>query len=589
MARQHEERRLITILAADLVGYSRLMAADEAGTFARLKADRKELIEPKAAEYHGRVVKLTGDGTLMAFGSVVDAVLFAVDVQRAMIERDAAISEDRRIRYRIGINIGEIIVDGEDIYGDGVNIAARLEQIAEPGSVYLSRSVYNQIKGKVALGFEDLGEKRVKNIPDPVRVYRVDLSGTVGDGLSRWPVAGDLPLPDKPSIAVLPFENMSSDPEVGYLGDGLAEDIITTLSKISSLFVIARNSSFAYKGKAADVRRIARELGVRHVLEGSVRSAGGRLRITAQLIDAVDGHHLWAERYDRKLEDVFDIQDEMTREIVTALRIKLSDGEQAQVWLRGTQNFGAWMNAMQALELVMQATPSEVARARELFQSAVDADPDYTFALAWIGKTHWFDVRFGFSDSPEESLATASGLAQRALKQNPLEPYAHHVAGAVLALQGCHEEAVAEDLTSIQLSPNDAYLKMGLARVLVIAGRPEQAEAHVREAMRLNPHYPNLYLGVLANALEEMRRDGEAVEILRTAIGRDPNYFAGRLRLASLLALAGRLEEAGSQIKEALRINPRFNLTRAASFYPTSNPESLKRFVSGLRSAGLPE
>ena len=221
---------------------------------------------------------------------------------------------------------------------------------------------------------------------------------------------------------------------MGYLGDGLAEDIITTLSKISSLFVIARNSSFAYKGKAADVRRIARELGVRHVLEGSVRSAGGRLRITAQPIDALDGHHLWAERYDRKLEDVFDIQDQMTREIATALRIKLSDGEQAQVWLRGTQNFGAWMNAMLALELVMQATPSEVARARALFQSAVDADPDYTFALAWIGKTHWFDVRFGFSSSPEESLATAGDLAGQALKQNPLEPYAHHVAGAVLAL-----------------------------------------------------------------------------------------------------------------------------------------------------------
>jgi tetratricopeptide (TPR) repeat protein len=247
------------------------------------------------------------------------------------------------------------------------------------------------------------------------------------------------------------------------------------------------------------------------------------------------------------------------------------------------------MNAMQALELVMQGSPSEVAKARELFQSAVDADPDYTFALAWIGKTHWFDVRFGFSDSPEASLSTASDLAERALKQNPLEPYAHHVTGAVLALQGRHEEAVAEDRTSIQLSPNDAYLKMGLARVLVIAGRPEEAETHVREAMRLNPHYPNLYLGVLANALEEMRRDSEAVEILRTAIGRDPNYFPSHLRLASLLALAGRLEEAGSQIKEALRTNPRFNLTRAASFYPTSNPESLERFVDGLRKAGLPE
>jgi tetratricopeptide (TPR) repeat protein len=279
----------------------------------------------------------------------------------------------------------------------------------------------------------------------------------------------------------------------------------------------------------------------------------------------------------------------MTREIVTALRLELSDGEQAQVWLRGTEDFEAWLSTMQALELVMQGSPAGVARARDLFQSAVDADPGYTFALAWIGITHWFDVRFGFSESSEKSLATADEVATEALHRNPLEPYSHNLAGLVLALQGRHEEAVAEHREAIRLCPNDAFLKVGLARTLVIAGRSEEAEAPVREAMRLNPYYPNYYLGILANALEEMRRDSEAVDILRTAIAREPNYFSGHLRLASLLGLADRIDEAEAQANEVLRINPRFDLSRAASFYPTANPNSLERFVAGLLKAGLPE
>ncbi len=585
---QGTQRKLAAIVSADVVGYSRLMGADEIGTLDALRNHRAELIDPLIDRHGGRIVKAMGDGLLLEFPSVVEAVQCALEIQDGMADRNAEVAPDRRIAFRIGVNLGDIIIEGDDIFGDGVNIAARLQEIASPGGIAISRRVHEDVRDRLDASFEDTGEHALKNIARPIQVWRWLPAGKAASA-PPVPAAGSLPLPDKPSIAVLPFDNLSSDPEQEYLGDGLAEDIITTLSKISNLFVIARNSSFAYKGKAADIRDIARQLGVRHVLEGSVRSSGKRLRITAQLIDAVDGHHVWAERYDRKLEDVFDIQDEMTREIVTALRLELSDGEQSQIWLRGTSDFDAWLNTMQAMELVTRGSPVEMARARELFQGAVDTDPNYTFALAWIGMTHWFDVRFGFSDSPEKSLATAGELAVEALRQDPSEPHAHNLAGIVLALQERYDEAIAELREAIRLSPNDAWLKLGIARVLVIAGRAEEAEPLVHEAMRLNPFYQIYYYGVLANALEQMGRDGEAIAVLRNSIAREPNYFAGHLRLASLLGLTGSAGDAEAEAQEVLRINPRFDLSRAASFYPTANPDSLARFVAGLRKAGLPE
>ncbi|MEE8334136.1 MAG: adenylate/guanylate cyclase domain-containing protein [Alphaproteobacteria bacterium] len=585
---QGTQRKLAAIVSADVAGYSRLMGVDEIGTLEALRSHRTELIDPLVDRHGGRIVKTMGDGLLLEFPSVVEAAQCAIEVQDGMASRNTDVAADKRIVFRIGVNLGDIIIDGDDILGDGVNIAARLQEIAEPGGVAISRRVHEDVRDRLEASFEDFGEQMLKNIARPIQVWRWS---PAGKDVPAQPVlaAGSLPLPDKPSIAVLPFDNMSADPEQEYLGDGLAEDLITTLSKISNLFVIARNSSFAYKGKAVDIRDVARELGVRHVLEGSVRSSGQRLRITAQLIDAVDGHHVWAERYDRQLEDVFDIQDEMTREIVTALRLKLSDGEQSQVWLRGTEDFDAWLKTMQALELVMQGSPAEVAQARDLFQSAVEADPDYTFALAWIGMTHWFDVRFGFSESPEKSLAMAGELAEEALRRSPLDAHSHHIAGLVLSFRERYDEALAELREAIRLSPNDALLKAGLGRVLIFAGRAEEAEPHLREAMRLNPFYPNYYLGVLANALEQMGRDDEAIAVLRSAIARAPNYFAGHLRLASLLGLGDSTEDAEAETKEVLRINPRFDLSRAASFYPTANPDFLARFVSGLRKAGLPE
>ncbi len=588
MSEEGVERKLTTILAADVVGYSRLMGEDEAGTLARLKSLRKELVQPKITGGRGRIVKLMGDGLLAEFPSVVEAVRCAVDIQQDMMGRETDLPDERRIRLRIGVNLGDIIVEGSDIYGDGVNVAARLEGLAEPGGICISGKVYEEVRNKLPTAFEDLGEQEVKNIREPIRVYRwTDAAVDPMPGMAG--TEGALPLPDKPSIAVLPFDNMSGDPEQEYFGDGLAEDIITTLSKISSLFVIARNSSFAFKGKSIDVRSIAADLGVRYVLEGSVRKSANRLRINAQLIDASDGHHLWAERYDRELADIFDIQDEMTREIVSALRLKLSDGEQAQIWLRGTENIVAWTSAMQALELVMQGSPAENAQARQLFERALAEDAGYTLALAWIGKTHYFDIRFGFSASPEESLAKASQIGEQALRQNPNEAYAHQLVSLVRSSQGRYEDAVAEARIAVSLSPNDAYIKLGLARVLINAGHPEEGDVHMREAMRLNPFHHTYYFGVLANALEQLGRDAEAVDILQMAVAQDPDYFAGHLRLASLYGLTGRIDDAKMQAAEVLRINPRFDLSRAPSFYLTTNPDFLERFVDGLRKAGLPE
>ncbi len=586
MAGKGVERRLAAILSADVVGYSRLMEADEEATIRALSTCRQN-IEELVANHHGRVFGGAGDSVIAEFTSAVEAVRCAAEIQRYQETQGADLPEDRRMRLRVGINLGDMVVEDGNLLGDGVNVAARLEGLAEPGGLCISANIHEQVAGKLDLVFDDLGDQKIKNITRPVRVYRACFDNPIGTSAASS--SEPLPLPDKPSVAVLPFTNMSGDPEQEFFGDGLAEDIITTLSKISSLFVIARNSSFAFKGQAKDVRDIAANLGVRYVLEGSVRQSANRLRINAQLIDAVDGHHLWAERYDRQRADIFDIQDEMMREIVTALRLKLSDGEQSQIWLRGTENVDAWLNVMQALELAMRGSRAEMAQARDLFQQAVEADPNYSFALAWVGITHWFDVRFGFSSSPAESALQVSKLAAWVLEQDSPEPYALMLVAMDRGLSGKFDEAVELLRQAVALSPNDAFLKAALSRHLVFAGYPKEGEVMVREAMRLNPFFPNYYLGILGNALEQMGRYDEAIETLRAAIVRDPRYFSAHLRLASLFALTGHLEEAKFEVTEILRLAPQYNLSRAASFYLTTDLEMQQRFIEGLRKAGLPE
>ncbi len=593
MEAQHEERRLTTILAADVVGYSRLMAADEGGTFAQLKTHRKELLDPKITEYHGRVVKLMGDGTLMEFGSVVDAVCFAVDVQRAMAERNAEVPEDQRITYRIGINVGDIIVEGDDIYGDGVNVAARLEGLAQPGGVCISGTVFNHIRNKVDLAFEDLGEKRVKNIPDPARVYRVDLSRTDTDSVGWSPDTGSLPLPDKPSIAVLPFENMSGDPEQEFFADGMAEEIITALSRYRWFFVIARNSSFTYKGRAVDVTKVAKELGVRYVLEGSVRKAGNRVRVTAQLIDATTGNHIWAERYDRELDDIFELQDEITETIVAAIEPELGVVERERARRKPPGNLDAWGSYQRGLwHFFSDPTREGMDEAKRLFQRAIELDPGFAVAHAELAWTHESDIHRGLTDDPEASLEQAARAAEKAVALDARDPCARCALGRAHIFRRAYDKAIAETEAAVGLNTSfdRGYYCLGLA--LLYGGRPEESIPQFERAIRLNPRFPALwaYLDILARAYFNLKRYEEAAVWFEKATQQPISSFLPFVHGAAALGHLGRLDEARAMLADAKKRNPDFSADTVKSTVGMYGRYSgADRIIDGLRKAGLPE
>ncbi len=474
MAEQRVQRRLAAILAADVVGYSRLMEADETGTLAQLKSIRKELIDPKIEEHGGRVVKTTGDGLLIEFPSAVDAVRNAVEIQRAMIKRNEDIPGDRRMDFRVGINLGDIIIDGDDIHGDGVNIAARLEGLCGPGEVFISGTVHDHVEGKLAATFDDLGEQTIKNITKPVRAYRV--RDEIGEETAQIRADAAPPLSDKPSIAVLPLDNMSGDSEQEYFADGIAEDIITALSKVSRMRVIARNSTFSYKGKSPDVRDVAKELGVRYVLEGSVRRGDNRIRVTAQLIDAEDGSHIWAEQYDRVVEDLFDIQDEITKEIVTHLRVKLTDGEEALVWARGTKNLEAWQSCVRAWELYTRYNASDHLEARKLAMRATELDSDYAHGWAVLGFTYWFEGRLGYTGDSKAKFEKASEMADRAMALDDTVSWAIGLSALVAAALDRHDEGVVIAERGVVHHPGNADVRAFLAFALMQAGRYVDAD-----------------------------------------------------------------------------------------------------------------
>jgi adenylate cyclase len=582
MAEARVERRLAAIVAADVAGYSRLMGVDEEGTLAQLKAHRQALIDPKIAEHGGRIIKTTGDGMLVEFASVVNAVRCSAEIQRVMVSRNANLPKDKRIELRVGINVGDVIIDGGDIFGDGVNIAARLENLAEAGGICVSSRVQEDVRGKLGLALEDMGEQRLKNIERPVRVYRIVLDGSLAMTTTASASSG------KASIAVLPFQNMSADPEQEYFADGLADDIITTLSKIRGLFVIARNSTFTYKNRAVDIRQVARELGVQYVLEGSVRRSGERLRVTAQLIDASSASHVWAERYDRPVRDIFDVQDEMTKEIVAALSIELTDSERALVFNPSTRSLEAWLEAMRGFDNFLEGSPKGIRQSRMHFERAAGIDPNYTVALAFVGVTHYSEVRFGFSVDPKASIAKAAELAEKCVAINPDDPYGRGLRGGVRMIQGRFEEAVRECEIAVNASPSDALLQFAFARVLIAAGDAARGAQAMREVMQLNPFGPTYYRGVLANALEQLGQTAEAIELLTAAVRLEPDYFSGHLRLASLYGLTGQIEEAQKQLAIALRINPKFTMAMVDAFYASSKKESTERFRLGLTKAGLP-
>jgi TolB-like protein/class 3 adenylate cyclase len=586
-------RRLAAILAADVAGYSRLMGADEEGTLERLKALRRELVDPKIAEHHGRIVKTTGDGMLVEFSSVVDAVRCAVDVQQAMPGRDTSVAADNRIELRIGINLGDVIVEGDDLYGDGVNIAARIEALADVGGVFVSNTVHDQVRDRLPFVFEDLGEQQVKNIARPVRVYRVRPDGLLtspsplaptlpfpasGGGLGR----GELPLPDKPSIAVLPFANMSGDPEQEYFADGMVEEIITALSRIRWLFVIARNSSFTYKGQAIDVKQVGRELGVRYVLEGSVRKSANRVRITGQLIDATTGAHLWADRFDGSLEDVFDLQDNVASSVAGVIEPALQAAETARWAGRPTQDLTAYDLYLRAYAMVFSSR-ARFLDALGLLEEAIARDPDYGPALSWAAVCCQGIANDGRSDDLGAVRRKGLDFARRALEVARDDPGT--LANAALALGYFGEDlsgTIALVDRALALNPSFArgWHISGILRRW--AGQPDITIEHVRRSLRLSPRARVGWgSAIIGMALFLSRRFDEAVSNLLDAIQDEPSLPDAYRHLAACYAHMGRLDDARATVARLRAITPA--VVPSVIYY--RNPEHRELFLSGLRLA----
>jgi TolB-like protein/class 3 adenylate cyclase len=573
-------RRLAAILAADVAGYSRLMGADEEGTLERLKALRRELVDPKIAEHHGRIVKTTGDGMLVEFPSVVDAVRCAVVVQQAMPERNTGIAVDNRIQLRIGINLGDVIVEGDDLYGDGVNIAARIEALADIGGVFVSNTVHDQVRDRLPFVFEDLGEQQVKNIARPVRVYRVH---DVDANSSSGPTPPALPLPDKPSIAVLPFANMSGDPEQEYFVDGMVEEIITALSQIRWLFVIARNSTFTYKGRPVDVKEVGRELGVRYVLEGSVRKAGRQVRITGQLIDALTGTHLWAGRYDGSLEDVFELQDRVAVSVAGIIEPALQAAEMRRSAARPTTDLTAYDLYLRALAAFYPITKEGLIETLGLLEQAIAIDRHYGPALAWAAICHRRLIEDGWAEEPETSRRKASDLARQALQAGENDPGTLANAAIVLAYFG-EDIGAMIGLVDRALTLNPSFARgwyvSGVLRLW--AGQPDLAIEHVETSLRLSPRERmGTPLFVLGMAYLFKRRFDEAAAKLLLSIQDDPGHTPSYRFLAACYAHMGRLDEARAIVARLRAITPQIVPTDL----PWRHPEDREHFLSGLRLA----
>jgi adenylate cyclase len=621
------DRRLAAILAADVVGYSRLIGVDETGTLAALRAHRRELIEPKITEHKGRIVKLMGDGILAEFPSAVEAVQCAVQIQRRMAERNSEVPEDRCITFRIGINIGDIVVEGEDIYGDGVNVASRIEGLSEPGGVCIARNVFNHVKDKLDLTFDYLGEKEVKNIAQPVAVYRVmidekaaamltSLTGrpskrigwrvpviaaaavlvcAVG-GTIWWQVQAPefkpasidkmaFELPDKPSIAVLPFANLGNDPEQEYFADGITNDLITDLSKFNSLFVIAANSTFSYKGKPVKVQQVAEDLGVRYVLEGSVQRTGDTIRINAQLIDALSGHHLWAERYDRKADDLFAIQDEILKTIVGTLQIKVNNAEYERALKRPTENLSAYDYYQRGTFYFLAWGKENNDKARAMEEKAIELDPDYARAYAMLAFIYTRDWRYEWAEDTSASLDLALASIRKAVALDPNDYWNMWGLGHVYLATGESDQALAAYKQALALNPNDPTLLMEMVELLVSLGEADQAVAQASDAIRYNPLYPDWYLWNLGWAQYMAGQHEEAVATLQKMTN-PPN--AVRRTLAAALVEVGRVDEARAMIKEYMKNEPEQTVADIRKLKYKYRPY-VDKWANDLLKAGLPE
>ncbi len=625
MADEGFKRKLTAILSADAVEYSRLMGEDEEATVRTVNTYR-EVFTALIQQHNGQVLDSTGDNLLAEFVSVVDAVQCAVAVQKEIKARNDELPEDRRMQFRIGINLGDVIQEEGRIYGDGVNIAARLEGLAEPGGICISKTAFDHIESKLPYGYDFLGDQPVKNISKPVGAYRVLLEPRVtvaGKPLPKrrksilvgavtilvlavavgiWQFYASrpteepasiekmaFPLPDKPSIAVLPFTNISDDPNQEYFSDGITEEIITALSKIPRLFVIASNSMSTYKGKSVRIQQVSEELGVQYVVEGSVRRADNRVRITAQLIDALTGHHIWAEKYDRQVKDIFTVQDEITKKIITALQIELTEGEQANVYASGTDSLEAYLKVMEANWLNSQSSKEGILKARKLAEEAIVLDPEYAFAYRVLGSNHGMSVVIGISKNPRESLKHALELFRKAIELDDSLATAHSSLGVYSLFARQYDTALAEGKRGIELQPNLPDVVISYATILTYLGKPEEAIPFFKEGLRFTPNPPSVYLRLFAIALRDSGQYEKAIAQAQKATEKEPNSLISWITLVSSLRLGGYEEEARTVAKEILRISPNFSVASLEKRSPHKDRSVAKRYCDALRDAGLPE
>jgi TolB-like protein/Flp pilus assembly protein TadD len=565
------------------------MGVDEEGTLRQLKAHRKELVDPKITEHRGRIVKTTGDGMLVEFVSVVDAVRCAVDIQRAMVERNASIPADKRIEFRIGLNVGDIIIDGDDIFGDGVNVAARLETLADPGGIMVSSVVHDQVRDKLSFGFDDMGEQSVKNIARPIGVHRVSLAEASPLATTQLAAASksDPAKSSRPSIAVLPFVNMSGDPEQEYFADGISEDIITGLSKLRWFFVIARNSSFAYKGKTVDVKRAARELSVRYVLEGSVRRAGNRVRITAQLIDASTNNHVWADRYDGDLTDIFALQDEITKKVVAAIEPRLLEAEGARALTRAPADLDAWELVARASSIFWRMTPADSEAAISLYREAVRQHREYAPAHSMLAVALLMSGFIGWT-TITANLKDAADLAARAAELDGSDPWAHLALGQLATMRRQTDAAVHAFQRALELNPNFAAAHGFLGYALALDGQFEPAVEHLNQALSLSPHDPQniVFMIGLGQAHYQAGRYNEAVKYSQNIAQQRPEHFGAHRQLCASLAQAGRMEEARATLERLKQLQPNVSLAWVNENLPLTS-QAMKKYLDGFRKAGL--
>jgi len=582
-------RKLVAILYADVAEYSRLTGDDEDATH-RILSDYLDLIAQIIESHRGRVMHYAGDAVLAMFDAVVDSVSCATDIQEQLHAQNNNLTEQRKVQFRIGVNSGDVIEDRGDIYGDGVNVAARLEALADPGGICISDAVRIAIGNKLGLAYEDLGEQQVKNISEAVRAFKI-IAGKKEEIAANSQDSSPIKLPEKPSIAVLPFTNMSSDNEQEYFSDGITEDIITALSKTSALAVIARNSTFTYKDKAVDVKQVGLDLGVHYILEGSVRKSGSRVRVTAQLIDATTNQHIWAERYDRDLEDFFAVQDEIMREIVSALDIQLLAGEQSRFWSSGTQNLQAWEYFRLARDLLNTYQTENHPEVIRLCRKAIDADSEYAAAWDLLAGCYFHmeeDARYS-EEERRQALQFSHEYTQRALECDPSFSHGYSMLALLHLNSKQYDEAAISINKSIEMAPNPANILGVSAIVLNKCGEPGIAMECIRKAIRLSPVYPLWYLAALGQVTRSLGRIDESSDAFSEMVNRDPDSLEGYIGLAEILGESGQIEAARDAAVEVIRINPNFSINEYADNLAYSDPNEIERFAEGLRIAGLPE